>query len=228
MSITSLNRSYITILDSHRKPIGFGGNQAWFSAPSWSNISRQGCGIISAVDFALYCSNKSQISIDEYNSKVFEFLDNISFSKLFLHQFLNSDYAIGIVPLQICNYIHTETGLKARWNGIHGQANLLSKMKEMINNNFPIIWSLYSFRKSISLYSYDHENAVYKASTKINSHYVNVISIIEAPTASEHAIMLEVSSWGKQYFIDFNEYLAYVGNSPISKYASNIVTVSYK
>jgi len=40
--------------------------------------------------------------------------------------------------------------------------------------------------------------------------------------------MIEIASWGKRFFIDYDEYLEYVNGSAISEYCSNILAVRRK
>ena len=97
-------------------------------------------------------------------------------------------------------------------------------MEEMLGNNIPVIWGLYRYNRKITLYSYDSINDTYKATASTNSHYVNAIAIIHNDTQI-HNTMIKVSSWGQIFYIDYDEYLAYVGNSIISKFCSNIVVI---
>ena len=100
-------------------------------------------------------------------------------------------------------------------------------MEAMLAMDCPVIWSLYRFKRKIQLYTFDSMSQIYKVSTLVNSHYVNAIGIIQSDAAN-HSTMIKISSWGKLYYIDYDEYLAYVGNSLISKYCSNIVLIKKK
>ena len=146
-----------------------------------------------------------------------------------MHDILLIHSAIGIIPIQICQYLKKVSNkeLIAKWNGIHGHKNMLSKMEAMLAMDCPVIWSLYRFKKKINLYTYDNISQSYKIATTTNNHYVNAIGVIHSSN-DIHNTMIKISSWGKLYFIDYDEYLAYVGNSIISKYCSNIVLIKKK
>ena len=222
MKAQELAREYIQIKDDNGKIIGCGFNQSWLNNTDLKALSNQGCGMISAIDCTLYLSGITSIDHDDYIQLCKSFSKTIVFTKLFTYEFLGK-FSIGILPFQICKYI-SSINRKAKWNGIHGHINMLSTMDEMLGNNIPVIWGLYRYNRKITLYSYDSINDTYKATASTNSHYVNAIAIIHNDTPI-HNTMIKVSSWGQIFYIDYDEYLAYVGNSIISKFCSNIVVI---
>lgn len=225
MKAQKLAREYIQIKDDNGKVIGCGFNQSWLSNTDLKGLSNQGCGMISAIDCGLYLANNTSISMHDYLQLCHQFSTAIVFTKLFTREFFGT-ISIGILPFQICRYINSigSIQIKAKWNGIHGHKNMLSTMEEMLSNNIPVIWGLYRYNRRITLYSYDSTNDTYKATASTNSHYVNAIAIIHNDTQI-HNTMIKVSSWGQIFYIDYDEYLAYVGNSIISRFCSNIVVI---
>jgi len=225
MKAQKLAREYIQIKDDNGKVIGCGFNQSWLNNTDLKGLSNQSCGMISAIDCALYLSNKAFICQTDYIQLCKNFSSTIVFTKLFTREFFGT-ISIGILPFQICRYINSMKSIqmKAKWNGIHGHRKMLSTMEEMLGNNIPVIWGLYRYNRRITLYSYDSTNDTYKATASTNSHYVNAIAIIHNDTQI-HNTMIKVSSWGQIFYIDYDEYLAYVGNSIISKFCSNIVVI---
>ncbi|MCR4566809.1 MAG: hypothetical protein K5769_02080 [Pseudobutyrivibrio sp.] len=241
MDRIGLEENFIRVVNKEGKA-SFGGNQNWFADVKWHNIHGQGCGLIAAVDTYLYLSNHRSISKEDYLNIINDYLSKRFVMKLFLHEFSflkNKSIAIGIVPRQIVRFLRKKLkkearGYKFKWNGRHGTRKMYEKMKSMLEKNVPVVWGLYSSGKFLKLYKFNHiknqfvDNYLLLTDGKMghnttNSHYVTATAIIETPTATKHQRMVEISSWGDRFYIDFDEYLAYVGNSKISKYCSNIL-----
>ncbi len=211
----------------------FGGSQEWFSSPEWGNISRQGCGVISAVDTMLYLLGKNDTTDETYRDTVGRFCRENKLANLFMKEITirkyDNSFAVGVLPNQIARFLNREmksvgSDRRFKWNGICGHKNMYQKMKNMLSNDIPIVWSLYSRKKQINLYQLTGSRDEYVINGVVNNHYVTVTGIYEGGTGeSKHPRMIEVSSWGKCYYIDYDEYLAYVGTSLISRYCSNIL-----
>ena len=91
-----------------------------------------------------------------------------------------------------------------------------------IGNNFPFVWG----KKELYLYVNDEEGKneqgaepVYRKSFGVYGHFV-VVTAIEGNC-------LTVSSWGKKYYINIDEYDAYVKKHSIHLY-SNILSIKKK
>ena len=226
--MASLKGQYIQIVDEQGKIIGNGANQEWFSDSSWCNVKGQGCGIIESLDACYHISGDNRIDREEYAKRIESFLKCIPLSKLYMHKFFGK-YSVGITPWQICRYInHCLKGkYKARYNGLYGHEKMLDKMEEMLENDIPVIWSLYRMGKKIRLYTYNSVKGEYVAAAYTNSHYVNAISVIH-DACDVHKTMIKISSWGKLYYIDYDEYLEYVGDSFLSSVCSNIILIKKK
>ena len=232
MERISLKDNYISVCQNGVAP-SFGGSQEWFADAFWGNISRQGCGIIAAVDTMLYLIGNRSLDGTDYASEINTFKKECKLPRLFLHEFGirkydNFSFAIGILPFQMSRYLNRRS-LKFnskyhfKWNGIHGHKDMYQKMKSMISNNIPVVWSLYSRKKEIRLYELSQtQNDFICKGAHTNNHYVTVTGIVEDPS-SLHKRMIEISSWGKRFYIDYDEYLEYVGKSLISRYCSNIL-----
>ncbi len=237
MGRITLNDNYIQVVDSFDKR-SFGGSQQWFTDISHYNVKNQGCGAISAVDVALYLMGKRRITVNEYILYVNSFLNESKFAKVFLKEFTLRKYdkrfAIGIIPAQISLYLNRRMkewgkNIRFRWNGICGNVNMYGKLQRQLEMNIPVIWGLYSWRKRLRLYTFQNENEEFVYSgISVNSHYVTVTGIYESNAAqTRHKRMIEISSWGNKYYIDFDEYLEYIGNSLVSNYCSNILVANY-
>lgn len=225
MKNTFLKRPYINITNENGRIIGNGANQGWFSNSPWFNVSGQGCGIISALDTLFYINGNRIITKADYQQAILDFAKNIVFTKLFMHEFFGK-FAIGLTPLQITIFLNKKlgTGYKVTYNGRYGHEDMLTKMEDQLQADLPVIWSLYRPRKRITLYTYKSVPGEYIPATTTNSHYVNAIAVIH-DAAPNHHTMIKLSSWGKIYFIDYDEYLAYTGNSIISAVTSNIFLI---
>ena len=233
MNQISLSENFIQVADKAGGP-SFGGNQGWFSGDKFGNLSRQGCGVIAAVDTLLYLSGCYDNSFEKYSHEVDGFCQNRRLAKLFMKEisfrkYDNFSFAIGILPIQISGFLNRQMKSAGRkihfkWNGIHGHRDLFFKMKSMISRNIPVIWSLYSHGKQIKLYVKNPADRFVYSGITVNNHYVTATAVYEA-CSKEYPRMIEISSWGKRYYIDFDEYLEYVGNSLINKYCSNIIYI---
>ena len=224
--VISLQKPYIVITNENGRVIGNGANQGWFSKAPWRNVSGQGCGIISSLDLCFYLSGKRNIHLEDYQLAVDEFIDTIVFTKFNMHEFLRGKLVIGITPWQICHYLNRKLKgqYKVRYNGRHGHEDMLNKIEAQLKAGIPVIWSLYRMGKRINLYTYKPVLKEYSVATTTNSHYVNIIGI-KYEEEGNHRTMLKISSWGKIYYVDYEEYLDYVGTSLLSQVASNIFLV---
>ncbi|MCM1084530.1 MAG: hypothetical protein NC428_13780, partial [Clostridium sp.] len=116
----------------------------------------------------------------------------------------------GAVPSTMGDYIvdrGSEYGLSidTSWNWYNG-VNQYDTMKKMLADNTPVIWGLYSVRKELMFYRY--EKGAYVEEKYVNSHYVVATAIYEQEQADgSYRRMVEVSSWGKRYYIDYDEFL---------------------
>lgn len=234
MNQISLNNKFINVVQTAREP-SFGGNQGWFVEKSFGNMASQGCGVISAVDTLLYINGINNPTLEKYSNEVERFCRERKFAKLFMNEIKIRKYdnrviSLGIIPIQMSGFLnHMMKAIgkpfRFRWNGKHGHKDMYQKMKYMLSNDIPVTWSLYAFGRQIRMYhmSMDCQDFVY-ADISVNSHYVTVTGIIEG-FSTAHPRMIEVSSWGKRYYIDYDEYLEYVGKSLINAYCSNIMFI---
>ncbi|MCM1084699.1 MAG: hypothetical protein NC428_14640, partial [Clostridium sp.] len=119
----------------------------------------------------------------------------------------------GAVPSTMGDYIEdrvSEYGLSINtsWKWYNG-VNQYDTMKKMLADNTPVIWGLYSVRKELTLYRYE-KGAYVKENDNdvVNSHYVVATAIYEQEQADgSYRRMVEVSSWGERYYIDYDEFL---------------------
>ncbi len=244
MERIGLDENFIQIVDSSGKIIGYGGNQKWFSDSLLCNVKGQGCGVIAAVDVLFYLEGKRRIPFSGYAKKVDEFVGKNIFARLFMA----GDHAVGILPLQMAAFINTRLDSLAgiggegklcrfKWNGIKGHQDLYKNIRRMLENNIPVICSIYAWRKKLKLYKFDEKQHRFvdnylqlqnggRGHLLVNNHYVTITGVIEDTGKYAHGRMLEISSWGEKYYIDYDEYISFSGKSIISKYCSNILIFS--
>ena len=100
---------------------------------------------------------------------------------------------------------------------------MYEKMKAMIKENLPVVWAIYSKKGRLNLYRFNSAIGKYEVVASTNNHFVTAIAVEESQENQKLRRMIEVSSWGKSFYIDYDEYLEFVGNSLINKYCSNIM-----
>ena len=121
------------------------------------------------------------------------------------------------------------------WRNNNSLDTLKNRIKNMINNNIPTIISYENgfIPNTPSLNLYTKNDLIYTPENDTMSHYMVITGIIEysadASKLSKHSIMIRVSSWGKEYYIDLEEYCnlvnsGHIGNI-ISNFSSNILEI---
>ncbi len=208
---TGLDERFITVLNddgTEKKEddieLGFGGDQDWL-VPEMSEVS---CGVVAVVNTYLYITGQTTITESEYVDLCDRFCDEHPIDK-----FLIEKANFGAIPSSMGNYIEDrcrEHGLsiKTSWNWYKG-IDQYETMKNMLANNIPVVWGLYSGRKELTLYSYENDSYIKKDDDdKVSSHYVVATAIYEQEQADgSYRRMVEVSSYGQRYYIDYDEYL---------------------
>ena len=240
-----LKNNYVTVLYEDGR-VSYGGNQSWASSVSLSGedwekaeqhraeqISKYGCGLISAVDIITYLENRrdgkfsdkdAYIRMEDYRRRVFE-MERSGFSIWGI---------FGIVGTRLARLTNRyfrrhHLPYKAKW-GMSGRKQI-DRIRQMLEADIPATLSVgpgYGHKERLTLYSLqlasgkveesrDRErrtevlrsgNLTYilkpVASTK--DHYVTVTGIYDFEDRS----FFEISSWGVRYFIDISEYREYV------------------
>ena len=113
-------------------------------------------------------------------------------------------------------------------------SNMLDRIKEMLSNDIPVIISIGPgfFRKNKLKFYKKGVNAsgeeTYKQVTETKDHYVTITGVIEAKRPDNKDItLLEISSWGKKYYVNYAEYQQYVRHND-NYYFSNILYIKKK
>lgn len=211
-TVSGLKRDYVSVGDKVIQ--SFGGNQEWFED---ERMKKFGCGLIGVADILWYMNfTKAEgmtMSQEEY------FLMTTGLRKKYFHLIP----ALGITGWGIARGMNRyfrkhKSSMRAHW-GVktkHLQTEIVSMLEKdipvllSVGPNWPKLWG----RQGVSLYS--------KPGRKYQEffdHYVVVTSF--------DGKMLEVSSWGKRYFILFEEYLSYIRQYSCGLF-SNILFIAQK
>lgn len=192
----------------------YGGNQAWFS---YKFLQKTGCGVIGAADTLLHLSGKEEMTEEEY----------MEFAKTLWKKFLPVIPGFGMNGLTLMagmNRYFKVHGMpyRARWR-ISGQ-KMVSRIDKMlakdipvilaVGPNFPFVWK----KEKLTFYT-KMSDGKYVPAVKTRAHFVTV--------TGREGVYLQISSWGKEYYIDIREYKEYVKqySNPL---VSNILSIKMK
>lgn len=212
----------------------YGGDQGWFAEENF-RLKEHGCGVIATVNLMLYMSGRTNLTQDEYMQEVREFLeDDWSARKELDNE--EGYYSISMLLYTNQYFDSHEMGYTTMWKLT--QDDMLDKMQEMLSNNLPVILDIGDgeqfggeienriekgkakkeddeeenevvIKRGIPFYKY--QNGQYVFVQNCQEHYVTVTGIREYDgTDGEHQIMLEISTWGKKYYMDYDEYKAFI------------------
>lgn len=197
-----------------KEEIAFGGNQAWFQHKFLKN---SGCGVISATDLLLHMQGKRQMTETEY----------LEFAKKLWWKYFPVIPGFGMNGLTLMaglnRYFHKHGISKKAFWGISGK-KMLPRMDAMLSQDLPVILAVgpnfpFFWGKQKLVFYTKTTDGKYVPSAKTKAHYVTVIG--------RDGVYWQISSWGKEYYIDIREYRAYVKHysSPL---VSNIICIQEK
>lgn len=191
----SLNRKFPKVTDGDREY--FGGDQNWSTK---KYVKGYGCGVVA-------CSNLLLHSV-ERKGEVLSREDYVRFGKRMRHLYLPVIPKFGMNGLFMAlgmnvYFFVKRLPMRCYWGCL--RKNIFEHIERMLREdfppvlaigpNFPNLWG----KKTLTLYTLRGDNYVPAAYTK--AHYVSVTAMDDE--------YLEVSSWGKKYYINRNEYLEY-------------------
>ncbi|SHN50928.1 hypothetical protein SAMN02745247_00610 [Butyrivibrio hungatei DSM 14810] len=211
--------------------ISYGGKQEWFKGEPYHGdvIATNGCGVIAAVNQYLYLTGQTQISQADYKKLVREFLeakDQLSGSreKVSMGRIAALYGPTGSVPTQMTDYVTNmcaDNGVEisSHWDCLQDYENDYENMKKQLSNGIPVIWAMHDMENAfadsnkvsivgVKVYSYDSTTGTYSAiKSEITSHYVVATAIYEdTDVTGVTRRLVEVSSWGEKYYIDYDQY----------------------
>ena len=204
-----------------------------------NTLSDYGCGLISANDVLLYISDqpvnpskdKYIAAIRDMNRRYFRVLPFLGLSGILMSFYMKL--------YLLMHKKHFKTRYKVRWRvNSHNLLNRISEMLEndipVVLSIGPCIirgrkkeLPLYSLTTNCSKNNNIPGNRIdFEQVNSVKDHYVNVTgiyklsedSIVDTTAVSERSkennsickTMLEISSWGKKYYINFDEYIRFV------------------
>ncbi len=219
----------------------FGGDQNFFGNKEDETDSKKrqfGCGVIAFADLLLYLGERddtflvqetadyvkrelSELNYKEYFNRIYDVIGGVI-----------GNYGIsGITIFRRFNKIARKNGWKLRAKWGCSRKKLLGRIEEMLEKNIPVILCIPMMllkkdrQDKLPLYyrKYDEKEDKYRyrIAEKTNAHYVTVTGIIY----EEDAPYLRISSWGKEYYINFEEYDTYISTHFLGKVLGNILYV---
>ena len=199
----------------------FGGNQGWFGSDK-GYISPMGCGLISCADIMLYKTGRTKLDRDEYTG----FVTGLERRRLKVGRRLGLN---GLSMARGMRRLLKENGLphKAKW--CFSKKKLLPRIRQMLENDIPVTLSagpqlLFKNRSpsGVTFYIRDRQGEFVLPEWRsglVRDHYVTVTALIE----NDDRTMLEISSWGERYYIDWADYLTYINK--FGTFFSNIMLI---
>lgn len=205
-----LKHPFIQIETKREK--SFGGNQAWFP---YKFLRKVGCGVISATDVLLHLKGKQQLTKLEY----------LDFAKYIWRKYLPVIPGFGINGITLMvglnrYFFKKNLPYKASWK-ISGR-KMLPRIDEMLKKDIPVILSVgpnfpkFWRKEKLSFYKKTDDGRCIP-SVKTCAHYVTV--------TGREGQWFQISSWGKEYYIDIREYQNYVKRYS-SYLLSNIICIT--
>lgn len=230
--------------------ISYGGAQKWFlnftgkynDSKYNDKIKRLGCGLVSVADILLYLSmSNSKYSTEETNkvtdtddSRYIEYKAYMKYLLDMERKYFHIKEHLGLLGTKAAAGIEKYSakyhlGLKASW--CMSKREILPRIKEMLSNDIPVMLSGDTiYKKGVMLYVWDVGEQSYVRppdgiKNNFRSHYVTVTGLVIDD--EKHETWLEVSSWGKRYFIDYDQYMDFIDKKSLPLF-SNILYISKK
>ncbi len=228
-----LKHDYISVITPGQAP-SFGGSQMWYGRirkelkfreklERDNRIRSYGCGLVAASDILLYLENekdstpaKNRLGMEDYSKRLLEL--EKKYFKIY--------HVLGITGTRIARKLnsvfkHENLPYTAKWGT--GEKDFLDCIEEMIDNNIPILFSVgpgYMHKERVKLYKINVYNnkTVFSEDTTVKDHYMTITGIVYGE--EEKKVMLELSSWGKKYYLDYDEYADYVTESDNTLFSS--------
>lgn len=225
--MTALKNQYISVL--YESGSSFGGSQRLSGN---NNLSHCGCGVIAAVDLLLYiCKYHVAFDVREIPDLAkLELLPKAGYNELILKM---SRRYFPLIPRLGMNGFGLMAGMELffKRNALPftchwclSDKDLWAKVEKMLSEdipvimsvgpNFPMVWK--NGRVALHTKTDDGE---YKAVSSVKAHFITVTGIDEQ--------WLEISSWGKRYYLNRRMYEEYVSKYSAA-FVSNILYVKRK
>lgn len=239
-----LKHNYIQVRRQGTEDRTFGGDQNFFAGAVPGSAEERkrnlGCGFIAFCDLLLYLgSSDGRYRLEESESYVNQIVRRGELEQREYCQYFDRICSLlgglsghsrvsGISGwrLQIrFNRIARQKGwrLRASW-GMSG-SRLKGRLCRMLDTDIPVILcipvKLFRREKSEGLTLYQRAGAKYRGSAVTNAHYVVITGVIN----EQDGEYLETSSWGKKYFIKWDEYKRLIQTRFLGTILGNILYI---
>lgn len=210
--------SYVSI--QHNGDRSYGGNQGWWSKEN-SLFNDQGCGVISMCDLEIYLhmtmrkqhgdKKESDAPMTYWEYK--RYIDDAGKSRYTLGVGKNTE-KLGLMPLTMVKGLKENKELldgisigkrcRLKWAPSTNSNKIKEYIIDTLSRDIPVVASYYVFNKEnkLSLYKYDSGKQKMTKCGEIKSHYFNITGM----SVLEDREYLSISSWGKKYYISYDEW----------------------
>ncbi len=212
------NRDYIRI--KNMNIVSYGGNQSWCKSKRMQNV---GCGVIALADISIYLAEQNPNMMTEAIRRIskpngfYNKNDYLEYVRFFQKHFVFYVFMKGLNGYAMKHamnryFILNDIGLKAKWKVFLSDEAMMKDIRHLIRKNKPVVLSIGANTPNIwgkeGIPFYINKDGRLRPSLKQNvkSHYVVVTGVSEIH-GQEYLV---VSSWGKQYYINYEEYREYV------------------
>ena len=219
-----IRHAYISVRKGQTRT--FGGSQMYSASKTMREV---GCGVIAALDLLLYLNRVHLGSRCEMFSAALEdgSIDEKEYDEL--ARSLSRRF-FPIIPKLGINGLMLAAGLNVFFRRYHfpfraswgaGSRHLAERIADMLSRDIPVILSigpnfpLFWQKNELNFYVQVSHGEM-KRACSIKSHYVTVTGMDDTH--------FRISSWGREYYIDRQEYLSYIRHHSGSL-VSNIVFI---
>jgi len=224
--MVKLSSAYISVVKNQQ--CSYGGSQLWSEN---AVMKRCGCGVIAAADLLIYLA-RSRVSCNKgpaggfCDKKVIDHESYETFTASLRRTYLPLLPPAGMTGISLAlglnvYFTRWKLPLHARW--AVKQQKLWESMEKMLENDIPVIFAV---GPNFPLVWENH---------RLNFYFKTGGSYVKANSAKAHFITLtgidrdwlEISSWGRRYFINRNEFTQYVQHHSLN-YLSSMLLIEEK
>lgn len=239
--IAGLSRQYVQVRRNKNGEVTYGGDQNFFAgAPAGSvdaRKQRMGCGVTAFGDMLLYLGGGSQAyrtgENEKYINRILSEEEYRAYYNL-IYNYLGQISARankGLSGVRLWSRFNRlsrreKWKLWSKW-GLSGR-KLYRRIVEMLDSDIPVIMCVPVLfgkkNKGQGLTFYQKENGVYQKKCTVTAHYVVISELIEENGRTYFGI----SSWGKKYYIDREEYELLIRKHFLGTILGNILYIRQK
>lgn len=211
---------YIQVRRKQTGAVTCGGDQNFFAGAreGTADFRKQklGCGITALGDVFLYLGKREGGCIREMRKFVKPCLTEEEYRDYYnrVYRFVG-----GIFPWAKSglSFLRIQTGFnrmarkcrwrfRARWG--FSYRKLRRRIEQMLGRDLPVIlcipFMVFKRDKGLGAFFYEKTESGYKKACRVSAHYVVILGLTE----QEGQSWLKISSWGKEYYVNWEEYCA--------------------